>query len=627
MGGLGTTLRERKSNPQHCMSESSYGDDDDDCEHDVFLENGPRSRQQQQQHRQLQKEQDHCHASIHTGTNIKQRRRRYSKWQPSSWSKTSFRTRDNRVNVMLVTVCIVAGSFFWVVLLGLFGKMERDASRSTVLFHVDSRIQYMRELASSTLLHGGAEPTSRIPKTLIFLPQELSPNKDGQGGDNTVEDSNAALWKMMYGRGTGYEFHMFSSTSSIEAFIVAHEPAALQAFVYDCQNDSERLDLARLILLYHLGGAVIDLSVTSPLQRFSSLLSQIDIDPSSGTQHHLIASIGYEFEQLSVSQEWGYPQQRGLSSHVLLSVPHHPVVRKAMDQVLHNLVHRSQIEKEIQTYGYPPHLLQDEDMMQAIRRMWITGSKPLSEIIIPAAATGHDDVAMDERATNSRETGKTVVQLEQEPQQHEDTKDAVMNDDNTKYTVVLLQRNVLMQNRPGDNRFLDFQTKSQRPPKCNDGGVLVFEKRKNSNGNFRNAKFELILPEYARGGACDNRIMDHHVNSNKIGGGMEDSFLLHDESHLARAKQQYPVVPVSFLVGMVRDASEIKADTFQYMMSVACDFQMNVHIIIGTGEEDIQSRHRTAMRQRTSELIVEGKERKQKCGRYVHPDKSPSMYK
>jgi hypothetical protein len=190
------------------------------------------------------------------------------------------------------------------------------------------------------------------------------------------------------------------------------------------------LDLARLILLYHLGGAVIDLSVTTPLQRFSSLWSQIETnDPShdSGTQqqHPLIAAIGYDFETLSVSQEWGYPRQRGLSSHCLLSVPHHPVVRTAMDQVLYNLMHRSQIEKEIQTYGYPPHLLQDEEMMQAIRRMWITGSKPLSEIIIPAAA--NHVVVVERDTTSSRGKGKTV-QLEQEPE-HEKHKDAVNDDD------------------------------------------------------------------------------------------------------------------------------------------------------------------------------------------------------
>jgi hypothetical protein len=253
--------------------------------------------------------------------------------------------------------------------------------------------------------------------------------------------------------------------------------------------------------------------------------------------------------------------------------------------------------------------------------VWITGSKPLSEIIIPAAA--NHVVVVERDTTSSRGKGKTV-QLEQEPE-HEKHKDAVNDDDMKEYTVVLLSRNVLMQYRPGDNRFLDVQTKIQRPPKCHGGGgsVLVFEKRKNSNVNVRNAEFELIRPEDGHD-ACDNRITDPHYGNNdrKIigsheGGFMdESSVLFYDESHLSRAKQQYPVVPVSFLVGMVRDASEIKADTFQYMMSVACDFHMNVHIIIGTGEEDIQSRHGNAMRQRRSKL-VEGKRRKPKCGRYV----------
>lgn len=468
-----------------------------------------------------------------------------------------------------------------------------------------------------------------IPRNLVFVTNRLP--GDAKIDPKTLE--NAAIWQELY-KGTdtskGYkvsfttctqnqyacshtyilQMHFFPSAESIEIFFEFNAPQYLEAF-RRCDNQYEQFDFARYVILYVLGGIAVDIAVTRPLERLDDLFQ--NLNPTK-RKSQFIVGVDYDFESLHDSKIWAYPRQRGFATHVFAVTPKHPVLKQVVDLVAQNLLNReSEVDPAILDHRYPASVLQDPDKARLLRRMWTTGSGPLSDVILKALA---------DQNSGSKEY--------------------------SEHEVIALPMEIFMSSHPGGMRFSNIQHSRDHSHIIYMGDAYLEESNDEAHGiqsietdlgiktSVKMKKKSMSLTaklldagiadklQHEHGGSPAN-MQDAYKKQDNIytesntenGSNADDSsttvrgknYLVYDESHLSK-DTHHSVAPYTYLIGAVRDASQIAETPFQYIVELSCEHGVHVHIVVGGGVEECRARFERAVEKRYSSA------HRGKCGRF-----------
>ena len=209
--------------------------------------------------------------------------------------------------------------------------------------------------------------TPFIPSNLLFVTKY--PRGDPRNSQQT--ERNLQAWEDMY-RPAGYAIYSFAETEMRE-FIKARFPEHLST--YDtCENDNETIDLARYILLHHFGGISINAEVARPLER-------LDRHEAFHSHHAFAVGVDNDFLNDEQAKDWLYSRQKGFSTHCIMAAANHPLLSQIIERVTRNLNQRSDVYNQIAEAGYPLTDLSDVINMNHLKREWVTGSGPLSDVI------------------------------------------------------------------------------------------------------------------------------------------------------------------------------------------------------------------------------------------------------
>jgi hypothetical protein len=407
--------------------------------------------------------------------------------------------------------------------------------------------------------------------------------------------------------------HFFPSAESIEKFLDTNAPEYLSAF-RQCDNHLEQFDFARYVILYVLGGISVDIAVTRPLERLDDLFQNLNPHKKKS---HFIVSVDYDFETLHDSKVWAYPRQRGFATHVYAVTPRHPILKDVVDAVAHNLLHRDdEVDLAILNHGYPAHVLQDVDKARLLRRSWTTGSGPMSDVILKALLKQTEGI-----------------------------------DDQGVHEVIALPMEIFMSSHPGGMRFSNIQHSRDHSHiiYMGDDGYLEDDEvtdekthtldgeesglRTSANVN-KKKKLQVSITkklldagiadtlQHEHGGSPANmqnayKKQDSTILQDSIGSSGESTsgtvrgknYLVYDESHLS-PNTHHSVAPYTYLIGAVRDASQIAETPFQYIVELSCEHGVHVHIVVGGGVEECRERFERAVEERFSAV------QRGKCGRF-----------
>jgi len=441
--------------------------------------------------------------------------------------------------------------------------------------------------------------------------------------------------------------HFFPSSESIIKFFETNAPQYLSAY-HKCETLQEQFDFARYVILYCLGGISVDIAVTRPLERLDVLVH--DLNPHQ-SKEQLIAAVDYDFETLHDSKVWAYPRQYGLATHVWAVTPQHPTLLKIIELVNYNLHSREEIDQAILHHGYPSNVLQHSKKATLLRRMWTTGTGPFSDVILQAVEDQrqkeppnlHDEVT-DSNRNNSH------------PYHLSDSKKAGAADDTSSHEVIVLPMETFMAAHPGGMRFRNIQhsrdhshliymgddddsASVQRKGEDTRLSNNILSGTKEGNEEESKTKGDVAAdPHFAEpsqhehGGSPANlnpkqkeslgktfaakfatmNIMNHK-KKNKTNGSDSSSirwknYLVYDESHLP-TDTHHAVAPYTYLIGAVRDASQIADTPFRYIVQLSCEHGVHVHIVVGGGVEECRARFEKAAKDRYSPA------QRARCGR------------
>ena len=449
-----------------------------------------------------------------------------------------------------------------------------------------------------------------IPNNLVFVTDRLP--GDAKIDPHTLQ--NAALWQEMY-KGEKYKMHFFPGSDSIIKFFESEAPHLLPS-LKNCETLYEEFDFARYVILYYLGGISVDIAVTRPLDRLDTLLK--DLNPKSNKQQ-IVAAVDYDFSNNDDSKLWAYPRPQGLGTHVWAATPRHPILLKVIEQVSANLLDRDSVDKQILEYGYPSSVLQQAQKAKLLRRTWTTGSGPFSDVLLQAVK--------DQKRNN-----------------------------NINHQVIILPMETFMSTHPGGMRFRNIQHSRDHShliymgEEDNDATNIDHEeaninaqrrnkiKRSNLASTTQISSGNIREPIADKSTAADARYVSEGSQPHEHGGSPANlnpkqqkrqqpkagttnnlaaqtatdlrwkNYLVYDESHLPE-DTHHAISPYTYLIGAVRDASQIADTPFEYIVQLSCEHGVHVHIVVGGGVEECRTRFESLVQEKYSLS-------KSKCGRF-----------
>lgn len=486
---------------------------------------------------------------------------------------------------------------------GAFVKPNSDAFDTKHIGLILLEDHHSSNIISSSFTNNNSNDTTThaIPKNLVFVTDRLP----GDAKINPHALENAVLWQEMYKE--DYKMHFFPGSDSIVNFFESEAPHLLDA-LKNCETLYEQFDFARYVILYYLGGISVDISVTRPLDRLDVLLHSLN--PTSD-KDQLIAAVDYDFLNIDDSKLWAYPRQRGLGTHVWAVTPKHPILLQVIDLVTSNLLDRDSVDSNILNYGYPSSVLQDPQKAKLLRRTWTTGSGPFSDILLRAV---QEQKKM--RRGGSRNN----------------------NNNQIYYQAIILPMETFMSAHPGGMRFRNIQRfhddeYSQIIYMDEEDNDNNEDKLKSQGKGHKNKEFledvdgeEDALDEdpstfHMHGGRPANinrkqqkqrrqktkikKLPPMKVPSTDV---RWKNYLVYDESHLPK-DTYHTIAPYTYLIGAVRDASQIVDTPFKYIVQLCCEHGVHVHIVVGGGVEECRARFENLVKEKY-------KDGENKCGRF-----------
>eukprot|EP00814_Leptocylindrus_danicus_P006866 CAMPEP_0116014036 /NCGR_PEP_ID=MMETSP0321-20121206/6056_1 /TAXON_ID=163516 /ORGANISM="Leptocylindrus danicus var. danicus, Strain B650" /LENGTH=833 /DNA_ID=CAMNT_0003483647 /DNA_START=2262 /DNA_END=4760 /DNA_ORIENTATION=+ len=247
-----------------------------------------------------------------------------------------------------------------------------DSDTLIRLSAIEHRNQYIRgaidESEDDKIQSNDSKSTPFLPSNLLFVTRY--PRGDTRNSQQI--ERNLQAWEEMY-RPAGYAIYSFAETELRDS-IKSQFPEHLPAFDL-CENERERIDLARYILLHHFGGISIDAEVARPLKR-------LDRHEAFHSHHAFSVGIDNDFMSDKNAKEWLYSRQKGFSTHCIIAAANHPLLNQVIERVTRNLNRRPDVDSQIAEAGYSPTDLADASKMNHLKREWMTRSGPLTDVVL-----------------------------------------------------------------------------------------------------------------------------------------------------------------------------------------------------------------------------------------------------
>jgi hypothetical protein len=447
-----------------------------------------------------------------------------------------------------------------------------------------------------------------IPKNLIFVTDRLP--GDVNIHPHTLE--NAVLWQEMYKE--DYQMHFFPGSYSILQFFESYAPHLIDA-LENCETIYEEFDFARYVILYYLGGISVDIAVTRPLDRLDTLLHTLN-PTLSKDQQLIIAAVDYNFEHMEDSKLWAYPRQRGLATHVWAATPQHPTLLQVIDRVSTNLLDRNSVDINIVSHGYPSSVLQNPLKAKLLRRTWTTGSGPFSDVLLYAvqkqresrssgilSPSGDQVIILPMETFMSAHPGGMKFRNIQNNHDEDKLQLIYMGDEVYDTNGGIMPRNKV--NQDGDTEKLKYKNKKEKQKKQgyehNEDKTLTkdqFSEQDVSPNDFNPL-------QKRRRQKNKKQKLPTEPSSTDV---RRKTYVVYDESHLPK-DTYHTIAPYTYLIGAVRDASEIVDTPFRYIVQLCCEHGVHVHIVVGGGIEECRTRFEQHIKEEYS-----GSEGK--CGRF-----------